>query len=65
MSREPEDGPGHAPGAVPEGGSGTVLEMRSIVKRFTGVTALADVTLAVRRGEIHALCGENGAASRR
>ncbi|MCX4441972.1 multiple monosaccharide ABC transporter ATP-binding protein [Streptomyces albidoflavus] len=61
MSPESKDGPGHAPGAVPEGGSGTVLEMRSIVKRFTGVTALADVTLSVRRGEIHALCGENGA----
>jgi putative multiple sugar transport system ATP-binding protein len=39
----------------------TILEMRGITKTFPGVTALADVTLAVRRGEIHAICGENGA----
>ncbi|MEE1940065.1 multiple monosaccharide ABC transporter ATP-binding protein [Streptomyces sp. TRM 70361] len=35
--------------------------MRSIVKTFPGVRALSDVTLSVRRGEVHALCGENGA----
>ncbi|MBW8487201.1 multiple monosaccharide ABC transporter ATP-binding protein [Actinomadura parmotrematis] len=35
--------------------------MRSITKTFPGVTALADVNLAVRAGEIHAVCGENGA----
>ncbi|MFJ3667102.1 multiple monosaccharide ABC transporter ATP-binding protein [Streptomyces sp. NPDC090106] len=35
--------------------------MRSITKTFPGVTALADVNLAVRDGEIHAICGENGA----
>ncbi|MFF1510978.1 multiple monosaccharide ABC transporter ATP-binding protein [Streptomyces sp. NPDC058326] len=38
-----------------------VLEMRSIGKTFPGVRALSDVTLTVRRGEVHALCGENGA----
>ncbi|NUW31906.1 sugar ABC transporter ATP-binding protein [Nonomuraea sp. SMC257] len=38
-----------------------LLEMRSITKTFPGVTALADVNLAVRAGEIHAICGENGA----
>ncbi|WP_062354366.1 multiple monosaccharide ABC transporter ATP-binding protein [Herbidospora yilanensis] len=38
-----------------------LLEMRSITKTFPGVTALADVNLEVRRGEIHAICGENGA----
>ncbi|NUT36075.1 MAG: ATP-binding cassette domain-containing protein [Hamadaea sp.] len=38
-----------------------LLEMRAITKRFPGVTALEDVSLAVRRGEIHAICGENGA----
>ena len=38
-----------------------LLEMRSITKTFPGVTALADVSLAVREGEIHAICGENGA----
>ncbi|ANZ43392.1 ABC transporter ATP-binding protein [Lentzea guizhouensis] len=35
--------------------------MRSITKRFAGVTALHEVSLTVRRGEIHAICGENGA----
>ena len=39
----------------------TILEMRSITKRFPGVVALDDVTFSVRRGEIHAICGENGA----
>jgi putative multiple sugar transport system ATP-binding protein len=38
-----------------------ILEMRGITKTFPGVVALEDVTLAVRRGEIHAICGENGA----
>lgn len=38
-----------------------VLEMRSIVKSFTGVKALSDVSLSVRAGEVHAICGENGA----
>lgn len=39
----------------------TILEMRNITKTFPGVKALQDVSLAVRRGEIHAICGENGA----
>jgi putative multiple sugar transport system ATP-binding protein len=39
----------------------TLLEMRSIVKEFSGVRALNDVTFSVTEGEIHALCGENGA----
>jgi putative multiple sugar transport system ATP-binding protein len=38
-----------------------ILTMRSITKTFPGVKALQDVSLAVRRGEIHAICGENGA----
>jgi len=38
-----------------------ILEMRGITKEFPGVIALKDVTLKVRRGEIHAICGENGA----
>src|SRR5213596_1232120 len=41
--------------------AGPVLEMRSIVKTFPGVKALADVSLTVRRGDVHAICGENGA----
>ncbi|WP_232668154.1 multiple monosaccharide ABC transporter ATP-binding protein [Pseudonocardia sp. TRM90224] len=35
--------------------------MHGITKTFPGVTALDDVNLEVRRGEIHAVCGENGA----
>src|SRR5690606_22317862 len=38
-----------------------ILEMRGITKTFPGVKALQDVNLTVRRGEIHAICGENGA----
>jgi putative multiple sugar transport system ATP-binding protein len=38
-----------------------ILEMRSISKSFPGVKALDDVTMAVQRGTIHAVCGENGA----
>jgi putative multiple sugar transport system ATP-binding protein len=38
-----------------------ILQMRDITKTFPGVTALKDVNLTVRRGEIHAICGENGA----
>ncbi|HCT92714.1 MAG TPA: D-xylose ABC transporter ATP-binding protein [Lachnospiraceae bacterium] len=38
-----------------------VLEMKHISKQFVGVKALDDVSLSVRRGEVHAICGENGA----
>ena len=39
----------------------TILEMRNITKTFPGVKALNNVNLKVKKGEIHALCGENGA----
>jgi len=38
-----------------------ILRMKNITKVFPGVRALDDVTLEVRRGDIHAICGENGA----
>ena len=38
-----------------------LLRMRGISKRFGPVQALADVTFTVRKGALHALCGENGA----
>lgn len=41
--------------------SDIILEMNHITKEFSGVKALDDVNLKVKRGEIHALCGENGA----
>ncbi|MFM8498286.1 MAG: sugar ABC transporter ATP-binding protein [Planctomycetia bacterium] len=37
------------------------IVMRSITKRFPGVIALDDVSLEVRKGGLHAICGENGA----
>jgi ABC-type sugar transport system ATPase subunit len=37
------------------------LEVRGLTKRFPGVLARDQVSLAVRRGEIHAVVGQNGA----
>ncbi|MCL2045167.1 MAG: ABC transporter ATP-binding protein [Oscillospiraceae bacterium] len=39
----------------------TVIEMRGITKAFPGILANDNITLDLRRGEIHALLGENGA----
>lgn len=41
--------------------SDIILEMKNITKEFSGVKALDQVNLKVKKGEIHALCGENGA----
>lgn len=38
-----------------------LLEMINISKQFPGVKALDKVQLKVRKGTVHALCGENGA----
>ncbi len=38
-----------------------VIEMLNITKEFPGIKANDDVTLQVKKGEIHALLGENGA----
>ena len=38
-----------------------VIEMLNITKRFPGIIANDNITLQLRRGEIHALLGENGA----
>ena len=37
-----------------------LLEMKKIVKRFSGVAALSEVDFDVCEGEVHALFGENG-----
>lgn len=38
-----------------------IIEMLNITKEFPGIIANDDVTLRLKRGEIHALLGENGA----
>src|ERR1035437_3305230 len=38
-----------------------ILETRNLTKEFKGFVAVSDVTLKVKRGEIHALIGPNGA----
>ena len=37
------------------------IEMENITKRFPGIVANDNITLRLKRGEIHALLGENGA----
>ena len=44
-----------------EGAERPYLELLDVAKHFGGVQALSGVTLAVRRGSVHALVGENGA----
>ena len=61
MSHE-QNGTADAP-TVPRPGnllSDTLIELRDVEKRFAGVQALDQVSLAVRRGQIHCLAGENG-----
>ena len=41
--------------------SETILELRDITKIFPGVRALDKVQFTLKKGEIHALMGENGA----
>ncbi|MEI0749238.1 ABC transporter ATP-binding protein [Brachyspira pulli] len=38
-----------------------VVEMLNITKRFKGIVANDNITIQLKRGEIHALLGENGA----
>ena len=48
------------PAAKPADQGETVLEVSHLVRRFRGVTALDDVSLAVRTGEILGIVGPNG-----
>jgi general nucleoside transport system ATP-binding protein len=43
------------------GATTPAVELRGITKRFPGVVANHDISLAVTRGTIHAIVGENGA----
>jgi simple sugar transport system ATP-binding protein len=38
-----------------------IIEMRNITKEFPGIIANDNITLTLKRGEVHALLGENGA----
>ena len=38
-----------------------ILSVKNISKTYPGVKALDDVSIDVRKGEVHALVGENGA----
>jgi ABC-type sugar transport system ATPase subunit len=38
-----------------------VLRIEGVSKSFPGVNALTNMTVDLRRGEVHAVCGENGA----
>lgn len=38
-----------------------VIRTEGVCKYFPGVQALVDLDFSVKRGEVHALCGENGA----
>ena len=40
---------------------GSIIELRGISKFFPGVIANENIDLSVKKGEIHAICGENGA----
>jgi len=42
-------------------GTDDILRAAGISKNWRGVSALAEVSLGLRRGEVHALVGENGA----
>ena len=42
-------------------GNDMILKLENVVKVFPGVKALDGVHLEIKKGEIHALCGENGA----
>ena len=44
-----------------ENASEYIIEMRNITKEFPGIIANDNITLQLKKGEIHALLGENGA----
>jgi ABC-type sugar transport system ATPase subunit len=46
---------------APNGSEMPVIAMTGITKEYPSVRALNDVSLVLRRGEVHALVGENGA----
>ncbi|PSB31935.1 ABC transporter ATP-binding protein [Stenomitos frigidus] len=47
--------------ASPESNTGSTLEAKGLTRRFGGLTAVNNVSFAVKRGEIFGLIGPNGA----
>jgi ribose transport system ATP-binding protein len=41
--------------------SQNIFEIKNLTKHFPGVTALSEINLDIRQGEVHVLVGENGA----
>lgn len=38
-----------------------ILQFNNVTKKFPGVVALDNISFSVKRGTVHAICGENGA----
>ncbi len=55
------DSKGSAFGGGPGGSAPWLFRMQGVSKRYGGVRALEEATLAVHAGSIHAILGENGA----
>ena len=58
--RRPPTPPAGEGGGVAFAGTGIVVRLRDVSKRFPGVLANDAVSLELRRGEVHCLLGENG-----
>ena len=54
-------GPAFDPMTAPTAPAQALAAVRGVSKRYPGVVALDDVTLDLRRREVHAVVGENGA----
>ncbi|SIT36310.1 ABC-type branched-chain amino acid transport system, ATPase component [Paraburkholderia ribeironis] len=57
---QPATSGGDAIAAVHAGGAEDILQLRGILMQFSGLKALNNVDLTVRRGTIHGLIGPNG-----
>jgi len=49
------------PATIPAPPSGVLIRATGIVKSYSGVQALKDISFDLFEGEVHALIGENGA----
>ena len=58
---QPDPGAPIEPTVAPEGAPDDVLRVEHIAKRFGPVTALRDVNMHLRKGEVLGLLGDNGA----